>query len=443
MIHMIYFLSIQGLIKEQDNEIRRQQLRVIGILGAPDPRLLSGGINLEKSLVLASQTMGNAGVNRARGTSVFPSNNVLGAPEPAGHASLYAPSSNVIGKIGGTSGAGSTTGGGNATLGYASAAKPSSSDALQAASLDALLPVILDDYALHRLKGSDDFYHISALNALARVARDPILVAHHVIVARSLMLMMRCLGPKLFSHLDQIVPSFTAMARYAYDRGAIGQAEAFTFDLVRIVAMSREKMALHAVLVVNLVCQHWTPNMANIYLLRILAQELGSDFRPFLPKVLPFIRQTVTRDESPEFLATSRVLQFITDCPHLLYGWFDYIVEPVTVIVVNTRAPIKVRNEALDCLVDLTFHMPVKPVAGLLIERIEQILVDVDLRVNALRLLSRVLALLGSDFILLGFFQTVNEVRSLGGQVGGAKGLVTDAHTHSHTHTISPSLSKI
>jgi FKBP12-rapamycin complex-associated protein len=270
--------------------VRRQLLRVVGILGAPDPYSLLPSVGVLIESPLPAQASATAISGRSHHSS-------------------------------GASGA--------QLMVLSKAKSPAASSSLAAFEQVPPPPPILSEFELHRLKGTDDYFHIAAINALLRVANDPSQLGNHPLVVRAIMMTMRCLGPKLYSQLDNIVHSMLYMARLAHITNSITW-ENIVFELVRLVTMCHGKMAPLASDMIDLVEEQWAPNMALIYLLRALAQvsldlllgrkniiltlnntlqELGSEFRVYFPQIMPLVRQALVSDDSPERLVALRVIQ--------------------------------------------------------------------------------------------------------------------------------------
>ena len=185
----------------------------------------------------------------------------------------------------------------------------------------------------------DDFYPSVAIATLMRIIRDPTLSQHHTSVVQAVVFIFKSLGIKAVPYISQVIPSMMT-GKYSL---LIGQHHIIlssdwlthhhtNFGLVFAVIRTsdntfRDFLFGQLGFLIQIVKQHirnyldeifvlikefWTPESplqsTIILLVEAIALALGSEFKVYLPQLIPHILRVLTHDSSRDKQVTHKMI---------------------------------------------------------------------------------------------------------------------------------------
>ena len=92
-----------------------------------------------------------------------------------------------------------------------------------------------------------------------------------------------------------------------------------------------------------------------------MGDALGTEFKPFVPELLPYLMEVLERDDSLDRSVTERVLEAFRVCAGALEEHLHLIVPPIVHLFEMDTAPLGVRRSAIDTLNHFALTMSLAP----------------------------------------------------------------------------------
>lgn len=144
----------------------------------------------------------------------------------------------------------------------------------------------------------EEFYAKIAVVALVSILKDLTLSMHHMAAAQALVYLFRTLGQKSHQFLNQVLPVFYPIVRSCPP----SSAEFYFQQLAVLVGVVGVHISPHVGEIINLLSSKWDSQQpcypALLNLINVLAQALKSEFRPFVPRILPAILMILETDST-------------------------------------------------------------------------------------------------------------------------------------------------
>lgn len=254
----------------------------------------------------------------------------------------------------------------------------------------------------------DDYYPAIVISTLMRILRDPTLQQHHKSVVQAVTDIFQSLGIKCVPYISRVTPSLLYVAR-ATDNNDFRK---FLFtQLAKLIAIVKQHIRNYLDKILDLIKELWTPNcplqltLAILLLVEYIAVALGSEFKVYLPQLMPQILRVLAHDTSDERIVTKTLLTALQKFEDNLDDYMHLVIPSIVKLFDATDCPLsvaKVAMETVDYLSDsLNYSELVSRIIHPLVRSLETC---PSLRPTAMDTLCALIVQLGSkytDFILL------------------------------------------
>merc|ERR1719369_2155678 len=154
----------------------------------------------------------------------------------------------------------------------------------------------------------DDFYPSVAISTLMRIIRDPTLSQHHTSVVQAVTFIFKSLGIKAVPYISQVIPSMMTVIRTsdnAFRDFLFGQ-------LGFLIGIVKQHIRNYLDDIFTLIKEFWPPDSplqsTIILLVEAISVALGSEFKVYLPQLIPHILRVLTHDSSRDKQVTHKML---------------------------------------------------------------------------------------------------------------------------------------
>merc|ERR1719228_2677072 len=161
----------------------------------------------------------------------------------------------------------------------------------------------------------DDFYPSVAISTLMRIIRDPTLSQHHTSVVQAVTFIFKSLGIKAVPYISQVIPSMMTVIRTsdnAFRDFLFGQ-------LGFLIGIVKQHIRNYLDDIFTLIKEFWTPDSplqsTIILLVEAISVALGSEFKVYLPQLIPHILRVLTHDSSRDKQVTHKMLSALIKSP--------------------------------------------------------------------------------------------------------------------------------
>ncbi|KAL3862460.1 hypothetical protein ACJMK2_008424 [Sinanodonta woodiana] len=255
----------------------------------------------------------------------------------------------------------------------------------------------------------EEFYPAIAVATLMRIIRDPTLSQHHTMVVQAITFIFKSLGMKCVSYIQQVIPAYLTVVRTADPN-----FREFLFQqLGVIVAIVKQHIKNYLADIFNLIKEYWTPNstMQNTIILLVeqIVAALGTDFRIYLPLIVPQILKVFMHDTSHHRVVTAKLLNALQLFGANLDDYLHLLIPPVVKLFDSTEVPIPVRRVALETIDRLTDSLDFTDFASRIIHPLVRVLdTTTELQHTAMDTLCALVMQLNQKYVI--FIPMVNRV---------------------------------
>ncbi|CAF4879166.1 unnamed protein product [Pieris macdunnoughi] len=202
----------------------------------------------------------------------------------------------------------------------------------------------------------DEYYPAIVISTLMRILRDPTLQQHHTSVVQAVTFIFQSLGIKCVPYISRVTPSLLFVAR-ATDSNSFRE---FLFtQLAKLIAIVKQHIRNYLDKIFELIKEFWTPNSplqpTLILLVEHIAIALGSEFKVYLPQLMPQILRVLAHDTSKERVVTEKLLYALQKFEDNLDDYMHLVIPSIVKLFDATDCPIpvaKVAMETVDYLSD-------------------------------------------------------------------------------------------
>ncbi|RDD40512.1 Serine/threonine-protein kinase mTOR [Trichoplax sp. H2] len=198
----------------------------------------------------------------------------------------------------------------------------------------------------------DEFYPAVAIAALMRILKDSSLSSHHSMVVQAFSFIIKSLKIKCVAFLPQIVPTFLNVARSCDTT----LKESLLQKLGVLISLVKQHIRNYLVDIFQLIQECWTVNnpMQNtiIALLEQMAIALGSEFKVYLPQIIPQILKTFIHDNSHNQIVTNKLLIALQSFGSNLDDYLHLLLPPIVKLFDSSNQDISltVRKTSLETI---------------------------------------------------------------------------------------------
>ena len=260
---------------------------------------------------------------------------------------------------------------------------------------------------------TDDYFQSVVINSLLAILKDQTLSAHHHTVIEAIMSIFKTQGLKCVSFLPQIIPAFTSVTRSA---NAARIQEFHLQQLAILIGIIKEHVRNHTRQILTLATELWSNTALQLpimSLIEALGKALDSEFKPFIPAILPQMLRLFDGDvQEKRYPAQMKVLDaFLTFGANIE----EYLHLAIPVIVKSYErqdASIALRKKAVQTIDGLSRRVNFSDHASRIIHPLVRILStqNPELRTAVMDTLCSLVLQLGPDFAI--FVPTINKVRT-------------------------------
>lgn len=202
----------------------------------------------------------------------------------------------------------------------------------------------------------DEYYPAIVISTLMRILRDPTLQQHHTSVVQAVTFIFQSLGIKCVPYISRVTPSLLYVAR-ATDNNNFRE---FLFtQLAKLIAIVKQHIRNYLDKIFDLIKEFWTLNSplqsTLILLVEHIAVALGSEFKVYLPQLMPQILRVLAHDTSKDRCVTEKLLYALQKFEDNLDDYMHLVIPSIVKLFDASDCPIpvaKVAMETVDYLSD-------------------------------------------------------------------------------------------
>lgn len=204
----------------------------------------------------------------------------------------------------------------------------------------------------------DEYYLAIVISTLMRILRDPTLQQHHTRVVQTVIYIFQNLGIKCVPYISRVTPSLLYVAR-TIDSNSFRE---FLFtQLANIIAIVKHHIRNYLDKIFDLIKEFWTPNSplqpTIIVLVEHIAVALGSEFKVYLPQLMPQILRVLVHDTSEDRKVTKSLLHALQKFENNLDDYMHLIIPSIVRLFDATLCPINVSKVAMETVDHLSDYL--------------------------------------------------------------------------------------
>ena len=255
----------------------------------------------------------------------------------------------------------------------------------------------------------DDFYPAVAIATLMRIIRDPTLFQHHTSVVQAVVYIFKSLGIKAVPYIAQVIPSMMAVIRTSDN-----QFRDFLFgQLGFLIQIVKQHIRNYLDDIFILIKEFWTadsPLQSTIILLvEAIALALGSEFKVYLPQLIPHILRVLSHDSSRDKQVTHKMISALIKFGATLDDYIHLVLPPMVKLFDLAEVPWSIRKASLEAIDKLSDCLDFSDYAGRIIHPLVRVIDNCpELRPAAMDVLAAIVLQLGKKYKI--FIPMVDKV---------------------------------
>ncbi|CAG9112211.1 unnamed protein product [Plutella xylostella] len=202
----------------------------------------------------------------------------------------------------------------------------------------------------------DEYYPAIVVSTLMRILRDPTLQQHHTSVVQAVTFIFQSLGIKCVPYISRVTPSLLYVARSTDNNNF---REFLFTQLAKLIAIVKQHIRNYLDKIFDLIKEFWTPNSplqtTLILLVEHIAVALGSEFKVYLPQLMPQILRVLAHDTSKDRMVTEKLLIALQKFEDNLDDYMHLVLPSIVKLFDASDCPVnvaKVAMETVDTLSD-------------------------------------------------------------------------------------------
>ncbi|VVC87256.1 unnamed protein product [Leptidea sinapis] len=247
----------------------------------------------------------------------------------------------------------------------------------------------------------DEYYPAVVISTLMRILRDTTLQQHHKSVVQAVTVIFQSLGIKCVPYISRVTPSLLYAAR-ATDNNNFRE---FLFtQLAQLIAIVKQHIRNYLDKIFDLIKEFWTPNSplqpTLILLIEHIAVALGSEFKVYLPQLMPQLLRVLAHDTSTDRFVTETLLYAIQKFGDNLDDYMHLVIPAIVKLFDANDCPVKVAKVAMETVDYLSDSLNYSELVSRIIHPIVRSLdTNYALRPTAMDTLCALIAQLGRKYI--------------------------------------------
>ena len=272
--------------------------------------------------------------------------------------------------------------------------------------------------------GTEDFYQELVVSELLTIAYEPSLSHIHDKVIRSYAIMVVKSGLKFVPYLPKMIAASLHIIRASDD----GNRHLLFNELGKIVKIFGPHMRLYLRDIIDLVVDFWlsaqkpragvirfepNPGMhtAVMGLLRSSVQSLGGEFKMFLPAFLKHSMIVLAEDNTADRQPTLQVFEAFCVLGGLLDDWLPSVVcVIIDIINADGQTPVGVRKTAIETLTNIAKQADIGTQSSSIVHTLTSALGIIELQQSVFALLAIIMVAMGREFVTMGHLWMVEQV---------------------------------
>lgn len=197
----------------------------------------------------------------------------------------------------------------------------------------------------------DEYYPAIVISTLMRILRDPTLQQHHTSVVQAVTYIFQSLGIKCVPFISRVTPSLLYVARSTDNNNF---REFLFTQLAQLIAIVKQHIRNYLDKIFDLIKEFWTPNSSLqstlILLVEHIAVALGSEFRVYLPQLMPQILRVLAHDASRNRTVTEKLLLALQKFEDNLEDYMHLVIPAIVKLFDASDCPVSVAKVAMETL---------------------------------------------------------------------------------------------
>ncbi|XP_037502040.2 serine/threonine-protein kinase mTOR-like, partial [Rhipicephalus sanguineus] len=197
----------------------------------------------------------------------------------------------------------------------------------------------------------EEFYPAMVVSTLMRIMRDPTLSQHHTNVVQAVVFIFQSLGLRCVPYVPQVLPALLNVVRTVD-----ASFREFHFrQLGQLIAIVKQHIRNYLDDIFALIKEFWAVNspiqLTIIMLVEQIVSSLGSDFKVYLPKLVPHALKVFMHDMSADRAVTAKLLTALQKFGCNLDDYLHLILPPIVKLFDSPDVPKNVRATALETMI--------------------------------------------------------------------------------------------
>ncbi|BFZ23557.1 hypothetical protein BsWGS_26596 [Bradybaena similaris] len=213
----------------------------------------------------------------------------------------------------------------------------------------------------------EEFYPAIAIHLLMRIIRDPSLSQHHNMVVQAITIIFKSMNIKCVPYIQTVIPAYLTVFRTA----ETGFREFLFQQLGVIIAIVKQHIKNYLGDIFTLIKEYWSSSTsmqsAIIILIEQIVNALGTEFRIYLPLIIPQILRVFMHDTSENKIVTSKLLKALEMFDGNLDDYLHLLLPPIVKLFDNPENPLHIRRSALETVDRLTDSLDLSDYASRII----------------------------------------------------------------------------
>eukprot|EP00117_Sycon_ciliatum_P040328 scpid3818/ scgid5118/ Serine/threonine-protein kinase mTOR; FK506-binding protein 12-rapamycin complex-associated protein 1; FKBP12-rapamycin complex-associated protein; Mammalian target of rapamycin; Mechanistic target of rapamycin; Rapamycin target protein 1 len=246
----------------------------------------------------------------------------------------------------------------------------------------------------------DDFFPIVAFSALMKILQDSTLKEHHILCIHALAANIRTFGALCIPFLGHIIPPYLSVIH------SCEESRELLFQQLSVLAtIVKGNIQPYLKDIFTVIKEFWqvTPDSSRlqesiIKLITDIASSVGSEFKVYVPWLMPQILKICSHDKSANRAITDKLLFALTKLGPTLDDYLYLIVPSIVKLFESSEMSMEIRKKALETLNALFLVVDLSEFASCIIHPIVRILDVAALRSLAMATLCSMVLVLGQKY---------------------------------------------
>lgn len=200
---------------------------------------------------------------------------------------------------------------------------------------------------------SEDYFSTVAITALMGILRDNSLSTQHNMVIQAVMFIVKSLGLKCVPYLPQILPPFLNVVRHC----EASMRESLFQQLGVLVSIVRQHIRGDLDQIFQLIKDFWDDHGVQLQILSLvegISLALKDEFKVYLPDLLPQLLALLSIDHSEQRRTTLKALHTLVVLGHNLEDYLYLVIPAIVRVCEQHDVSTEVRSTAISALSKLS-----------------------------------------------------------------------------------------